>query len=167
MKNFLEHYISPEPGAVLTKNGDSIGTHNGAAYYTLGQRHGFSLSSQKPNTGRHYVVKKDMQANTITVVEHAPGITESSVHLTLQDTSWISTPPGIRRQYHARIRHRGSLTPVTITAMDNDRRTANVVLEVPSLCSPGQSLVLYEGAACLGGGVIQDTADLLIVNDKS
>ena len=72
IKDFLSHYIKPKKGEVLDttgKKGKVIGSHNGAFFFTIGERHGFSIddSHKTPNDQPYYVISKDASKNTITV----------------------------------------------------------------------------------------------------
>ena len=67
MKDFLSHYIEPQKGDVLNDVGEVIGVHDGAVFYALGERHGFTITKKTSNNERQYVVSKDIKANTITV----------------------------------------------------------------------------------------------------
>ena len=63
----LKRELTLKPGKVLSEDGEVIGTHEGAARYTLGERHGFTLTMQTPDTSPHFVIGKDVKKNTITV----------------------------------------------------------------------------------------------------
>jgi tRNA-specific 2-thiouridylase len=67
MKEFLSHYTETKRGDVCDQSGRVIGHHDGALFYTIGQRHGFHVEAQHAHTAALYVTGKDMQANTITV----------------------------------------------------------------------------------------------------
>ncbi len=71
LKEFLSHYIEPKEGSVLNGTGDVIGHHDGAHFFTLGQRHGFTITKKGTDDAPHYVVAKDIKENTITVA-HEP-----------------------------------------------------------------------------------------------
>jgi tRNA-specific 2-thiouridylase len=149
IEDMLRHELTVRPGAVLSIAGKSIGTHDGAALYTLGQRHGFMLTEHSPDTKPHFVVGVDVQKNTITVsTDQYPTHAKETV-VTLQDVSWIGeVAPG---EYQARFRYRQPLIEAKLML---DRSSATVVLAVPRYVPQGQSLVLYQGERCLGGGVV-------------
>ena len=67
MKEFLAKYIGTKKGKVLLENGESIGEHDGAVLYTIGERHGFSVTNKNTGSEPLYVVKKDIEKNTLTV----------------------------------------------------------------------------------------------------
>jgi len=72
MKDFLRHYIEPKKGEVLDKEGAVIGHHSGACFFTLGERHGFSIDKNKDDGKPYYVINKDVKRNTITVSNISP-----------------------------------------------------------------------------------------------
>lgn len=136
------------PGDVRNEAGEIVGTHRGAIGYTLGQRHGFTLFAHTPDTPPHYVIAKDPARNTITVSsERYPvGVTETEV--VLAEANWLSQHEGACT---ARYRYRQAVIPAI--------RTGNtVVLREPHYVPEGQSLVLYLGDKCLGGGIVDRLA---------
>jgi len=76
MKEFLAHYIDSKPGDVLNEKGEVVGHHDGAVFYTIGERHGFTLTEKTTNNSRFFVVSKDIKNNTITV-SPKPGLGEN------------------------------------------------------------------------------------------
>ncbi len=144
--DMLRKEIAPAPGAVLNQAGQVVGTHDGAALYTMGQRHGFSLAAHSPHTKPHFVIAKDLGANTIMVAEskfphHASGTTVKLAH-----TNWLGEWASAT---HARYRYRQTLIAATMQSPDF------CTLQEPHYVPEGQTLVLYAGTRCLGGGVIK------------
>ncbi len=150
MKEFLSHYIESKEGNVLNEEGEIIGVHEGAVFYTTGQRHGFTITAKKATDAPYYIVSKDIEKNTITVSHKSD---EQSLHraheVTLSSLNWNSIHPESGKKYGVRIRYRQEKQECTIVA--------NVVsFESPQQgVSEGQSLVLYDGEICLGGGIIE------------
>lgn len=137
----LDRELAPQPGAVVDRDGRTVGTHSGAAHYTLGQRHGFVVQSPVPL----YVVAKDSEANTITVSpEKFPQGAESTV-LALEDANWIGAIADGTYTARYRYRQEGILAHKEGNA---------VVLKEPHYAPVGQVLVLYQHERCMGGGVI-------------
>jgi tRNA-specific 2-thiouridylase len=151
LETMLVREIPQEAGVVLSVTGERVGTHKGAAHYTLGQRHGFELYAHEPHTVPHFVVGKNMETNTITVsIERFPQ-TMCKTKLALEDTNWIgSSEDGA---CEARFRYRQKLIPAQVKRVGG---VAEVLLEEPHFVPEGQSLVLYQGERCLGGGVIEN-----------
>jgi tRNA-specific 2-thiouridylase len=150
MYTFLSHYMELSTGAVLNMSGKRIGTHRGAVLYTRGQRHGFTVDNaydQKP----HYVISRDIQANTITV-NTAPLTTPvPSVTLTELNELGDGFGDGILM---AVSRYHGKPTPVSVTKGTNGHATLVPATTDSHEWVPGQSCVLYRDEACVGGGII-------------
>lgn len=151
IKDFLSHYISLTPGAVLDTEGTVIGTHEGALVYTAGQRHGFTIHSSGSTTVPHYVTKRDITHNTITVAPERPQISPAS---TLTLTHLVLREPLHRDDVVvAQTRYRQAPFAVTITAYEHNTLTLRTHNTVEAVAS-GQSCVLYRGNTCIGGGII-------------
>lgn len=151
MKEFLSHYIDITKGTVLNTDGEVIGEHDGSVFLTLGQRHGFTVFQNSPNASPLYVVAKDFEKNTITVSENNTAREEGVQTITLKEVNWISdaTTPCM-----ARLRYRQKLFSVALRDVTASR--CIVVPETPQpFVTPGQSVVLYNGDICLGGGIIE------------
>lgn len=154
MKEFLGHFIAKRKGAVVDESGKIIGEHEGAIFYVLGERHGFTLHGGPAEP--HYVVAKDIEANTITVStkHHVRDFITGEVKLT--NTNWIGKVPDVGAVYLARSRYRQSLAQATVAAVSEG--VATLTFEDPPLSPQGQSMVIYEedqgGLRCVGGGVI-------------
>ena len=163
MKDFLKHFISEKRGDVLNEAGDIIGYHDGAFFFTLGQRHGFTVTKKKPNGPPQYIVAKDVVANTITVAPMEAGETQGVRDVLLEQVNFISgIILDIGREYQARFRYRQPLQNVRIMNYESgikkgaipDSRFAIRFEEPQGAVASGQSLVLYDGEECLGGGVL-------------
>lgn len=154
MKEFLSHYIKSKKGNVLDINGKVIGTHDGAVFLTIGQRHGFKVNNTKTSNKPLYIVAKDIKKNTITVSHLAPSeINEvGTKKVILEDTNWTQIPRD-DSTYSVRIRYRQKLLPATISNIGN-KWVCNFKSEITGVSS-GQSLVAYSGENCIGGGVIK------------
>ncbi len=145
MKKFLRHYITPKQGDVLDISGNIIGTHNGAWFLTLGERHGFTITKHV-ETGPFYVIAKDIEKNTITVSTEQLSEIGSSYEVKIIKENFI-VPTSSEKKYQAHLRYHGEQYQCTLS--EN-----TVILEKPALGTPGQSLVLYDEQVCIGGGVI-------------
>ena len=148
MKDFLGRYISLTQGMVLDVRGTSVGVHDGAALYTIGQRHGFTVRGSN-STETHYVTAVDSVANTITVSSRREDAASS--HVSMEQIGWIHAEPTLQEEFLVQTRYREQPTIGTVKKVSN---RYEVELENPVVYSKGQSLVLYRGDECLGGGVI-------------
>jgi tRNA-specific 2-thiouridylase len=148
VKEFLSHYIDEKPGNVVNEKGEVIGHHDGAFFYTIGERHGFTITKKTPHDEPYYVFAKDIEKNTISVStkENQP---EGKTSVKLKDVNWTSGFPGKNVKAMARSRYREALQEVLI----NDENLVTFTTPQFTL-SPGQSLVIYNGRECLGGGII-------------
>ncbi|OGC86041.1 tRNA 2-thiouridine(34) synthase MnmA [Candidatus Adlerbacteria bacterium RIFCSPHIGHO2_02_FULL_54_18] len=149
MSDMLRRELPLVPGDVLDESGAVMGRHEGALAYTLGQRHGFYLSLQGTSQEPHYVVAKDSEFNTITVsTKRTPNTSSTSIFLA--DTNWIG--PLKEGPCMARYRYRQKLIPAELRESPT---SSTVTLLEPHYVPQGQSLVLYRGSRCIGGGSVE------------
>jgi len=154
MKDFLSHYIKTESGPVIDTTGAVIGTHRGALLYTLGERHGFTITQKTAQEAPYYIVGKDVGTNTVMVSHEQPiGGTAGSNKVLLAEINWISDLPQEGREYHAQVRYHGEQIPCRIDV--TGKESARVVFSQSHLVAPGQSVVLYDDMRCMGGGVVK------------
>jgi len=142
IKDFLKKYIKEKKGKVLNERGEVIGYHRGVSFYTLGERHGFTITKKTPADKPYYIIKKDIKKNILIVSPELKG----NYLIKITKTNWLEKPK-LNKKYFARFRHLGELKPVKLTKK-------GVEFAEPVLAAPGQSLVLYDGEKCLGGGII-------------
>ena len=151
IEEFLSQFIDTEPGNIIDESGKVVGRHNGALFYTIGQRHGLGIGGGLP----YYVTGKNMANNEVYVTSDIGSDALWSRELTLTSTHWITDKPAASEAYQARIRHRGELLECSVSAKDNK---AMIKLTEPvRAAAPGQSVVIYRNKECLGGGVISTT----------
>jgi len=155
LKDFLGHYFKEQKGNVLDEAGAVIGTHDGAWFYTLGERHGFVVSADAPAEKPFYIITKDVKANTLTVSHKvspdAPLKPTKEIRLT--NTNWISGVAPLRKKISARTRYRQELVHCKV---DQDTDGFFVTFNTPqSIVSSGQSIVFYSAGECLGGAVVK------------
>lgn len=152
VKEFLEHYIEKIPGDVITESGEIIGRHDGAAFYTIGQRHGFEIFEKTTERKPHYIVSKDLKANTLTVSTAPERSPLAAVSVTLEQEHWVSGKLPEKTDYSARIRYRQEKQVCTLS---KENGLLTIAFKTPQKgTSTGQSLVLYDRDICLGGGII-------------
>lgn len=155
MKEFLTHFISRKTGDVLNERGEVIGQHGGAILYAIGERHGFSVHTHKTTSEPLYVITKDVSKNTLTVASKKMNGSNLSTRAFLSDTHWIAERPLEKETYSAHVRYRGSDIPATVSY---DAAGTTITLAHEEYLSAGQSLVLYDGETCMGGGIIKDNS---------
>lgn len=151
MKDFLSHYVQSTPGVVTDIMGNVVGEHDGALFYTLGQRHGFTILTQKNTERPYYIVKKDMATNTLTV-DHIPP-TCSGTKVTLCEVNLFNK--NLPEFCEAQFRYRQKPFPIKCKMEADGTLGVSILEQNIELPSVGQSCVFYSGNHCLGGGVIQ------------
>ena len=148
---FITQYTGKKypQGEFLDLQGNSVGKHNGAIRYTLGQRKGLGLAMGEPV----YVCSKDMQQNTVTVGPENALYTQT---LIAKDWYWFPFPALTEPiQVMAKARSRHIPQPATVYPAENG--CARVVFDTPQRAvTPGQTIVLYQGDMVIGGGTIME-----------
>ncbi|MBK1733944.1 tRNA 2-thiouridine(34) synthase MnmA [Halorhodospira abdelmalekii] len=154
---FMQRYIAPTPGPILTPEGESIGEHQGLAFYTLGQRRGLRIGGRSGQAaGPWYVAAKDASRNALIVVpgdDHpwlfSRAVISAPVH-------WLAPPPPEGSLLEAQVRYRQR--PQRGRLFYHPDGGVTFHFEQPQrAATPGQQLVLYAGARCLGSAPIQQT----------
>lgn len=182
MKEFLQEYLQTQPGEIREQGSERVlGYHDGAIFYTIGQRHGLYLGGGLP----YYVVAKDLPRNIVYVsrdLNHAnlwaselsltdvilrptascpanatdsscPGNTASRSCLVANAKIPITNSAPIAVQ--ARLRHRAPLLPAELELLSDTTATIHFTKPVKRPAA-GQSVVLYDGEVCLGGGIVAE-----------
>lgn len=149
MKEFLKEHIETKSGDVLDKDGQVIGSHDGAVLYAIGERHGFTIFKNKTDQTRLYIIKKDIENNTLTV--------DTEKKLDEGVDNFISVKNVVLRDdlkniKQCRLRYRQE--KIDIKSVVKDGENLKVELVNPELYSKGQSIVFYDGELCIGGGVM-------------
>ena len=153
--DFLKQYLPAQPGDIETTDGTVIGRHVGLMYHTIGQRQGLGIGGlQGASDDPWYVLRKDLTRNVLIVGQGNNHPWLFSDALTCSSIYWVNeldvTEPV---QLTAKVRYRQADQACTL------EKTATGYLvrfdEPQRAVTPGQSLVLYQGDVCLGGGVIE------------
>ncbi len=157
---------SQSPALLAMTENKVIGQHRGLHNYTIGQRQGINIGGSGP----YFVVKKDLKHNRLYVTNNPEDPTLLTSEVQIHSVNWIgeivtSNKLQVTRtdrdfqlstfnfQLFGRYRHQGELVPLTITKIDKNHY--NVIFKKPQKAvASGQSLVLYKGKECVGGGVI-------------
>ncbi len=159
MKEFLERFIPSRKGDILDEKGEAIGQHDGIFYYTIGQRHGFLITKKGVNDEPYYVIAKDLEKNVLIVsnkrfqnnlLEKSVAVRHSRV--SIEEVNWISGErPNLGKKYQARIRYRQVLQDCKLV-----EEKGEILVEFVEFqnVAKGQSIVVYDGEVCLGGGVV-------------
>lgn len=153
--DFLKQYLPAQPGDIETTDGTVIGRHHGLMYHTIGQRQGLGIGGlQGASDEPWYVLRKDLTNNVLVVGQGNNHPWLFSDALTCSSIYWVNpiyTSEPLRLT--AKVRYRQADQACTL------EQTADGYLvrfdEPQRAVTPGQSLVLYSGDICLGGGVIE------------
>ena len=172
IREFLEQFVTTEPGRIIQQNGVPIGEHDGALFYTIGQRHGLDVGGGLP----YYVVGKDMGKNEVYVTTDLQDGRLWRNELILTNLHWINENETLVRDYPSRIgkggadisgpahgssgslmvrtRYRAPLVAIhKLVSLDNGTIKVSLAEEVRAI-TPGQSAVIYDKEHCLGGGIV-------------
>ena len=155
-RSFLSEYITPQPGDIRTIEGHRIAAHHGLMYYTLGQRQGLGIGGVQGFAEEPwYVLHKDMQNNVLYVGQGHEHPWLYSRCLRARQLSWVSgAAPEAGSRLTAKVRYRQDDQPCRLL----DLSGGEVLLEFEQpqrAVTAGQSVVLYDGDCCLGGGIIE------------
>ncbi len=165
-REFLNRYLSSQPGRIKDEKGRTIGKHMGLSFYTLGQRQGLGIGGVKEKGalrggGDHapwFVARKDIASNTLYAVQGHDHPWLLSHTLQAGNLSWCSGRLPVTAQaaggFSAKTRYRQSDAPCSLKLLEDGRLQLDF-MQAQWAVTPGQSAVLYDGDVCLGGGVIE------------
>ncbi len=160
-REFLSRYLPAEPGDMLTPEGEKVGRHLGLSFYTIGQRQGLGIGGAKARNGEPwFVAGKNIALNQLVVVQGHEHPALLSSQLTALDMHWIAgQAPDMARGYAAKTRYRQADAACHFTFSTS--ASAEFTFEQPQWAvTPGQSVVVYDGEICLGGGIIEQALPL-------
>jgi len=150
-REFLNRYLPRKPGPIVDDEGNAIGEHIGLAFYTIGQRKGIGIGGAGEPW---YVAAKRLASNELVVVQGHDHPLLMKRSLAAADTAWVAgEAPQAPSAHTAKTRYRQADAPCTLSRV----RESEIRVDFPSpqwAVTPGQSVVLYDGEVCLGGGVI-------------
>jgi len=154
MKDFLKEFIKPQPGEIRLisppspsygkrgTEGAILGTHEGASYYTIGQRHGLNITNGK---GPYFVASKDIKKNIVYVSKFRMTNDEFRIN----EINWINDQNKFPLKAKIKIRYRTEEIPAEIL------KSGEIKFKKPVVAlTLGQSAVIYKGEEVLGGGII-------------
>lgn len=149
IKDFLSQYVQAEPGPIKLSNGTELGHHDGAIFYTIGQRHGLGVGGGQP----YYVTGKDMATNTVYVTAEPRDMALFSDQFEIENPHWLGDEPEDGRRYQVLTRYRGNLIDCVLEPAGD-----NYVVKMSRserAVTPGQSAVIYDGDRVVGSGIIK------------
>ncbi len=152
-KTFLARYLPAQDGVVETVDGQAIGPHGGALYYTIGQRAPLGGVKGFPATP-WFVLEKDVARNVLIVGQGSDHPRLMARGLTTETASWIAGhPPAEVFEAEVQLRHLGTPEPAMVRVTQDG--TLDVAFKAPvRAVAPGQAAAVYQGEVCLGGAPI-------------
>lgn len=157
--NFLRDRLGENPGEVVNTAGEVIGQHKGLWFYTIGQRHGFTLQGKirtENDEWKHvvppfYVIAKHVEKNQL-IVGFGEETYQKKFHV--NELHWIDLEPtAYPYACNVRIRHGGKLMKAILEK--ENQQTYQVLLNAATQgVAEGQSAVFYKDEECVGGGII-------------
>ena len=150
-RSFMQQYLPTKPGNFETPEGEVVGQHVGAFYYTIGQRKGLGIGGAGD---AWFVVEKDIERNVVIVVQGQDHPALFHSELWAVEPTWVSGQgPELPFRCMAKVRYRQEDQACEIRAFEEGR--LHVVFDQPQRAvTRGQSVVFYDGDLCLGGAVI-------------
>lgn len=149
IKDFLLHELGEqEHGVIFDQNGVRVGEHDGALFYTIGQRQGLGVGGGLP----YYVIGKDMAKNEVYVTTNLQDKHLWRRSLALTEVHWINESPEAGKIYQVRTRYRAEL--VNCTLVESVIGFEVTLAQDVRAVTPGQSAVFYDGDHVLGGGIV-------------
>ena len=162
-REFLNRYLSHQPGAIVDARGRSLGQHLGLSFYTLGQRQGLGIGGVKKRAaargaGDHapwFVARKNLPRNELVVVQGHDHPALLSSALRFDAASWVAGSAPADGPLAAKARYRQADAACRFSASAQVGGGFELRFSQPQWAvTPGQSAVLYDADICLGGGVI-------------
>jgi len=151
IKDFLLAELGSQPaGDIVDHTGAVVGRHDGALFYTIGQRHGLQVGGGLP----YYVTGKSMPDNIVYVTTNLQDTALWKKSLRLTALHWINNAPASLNGLAVRTRYRAPLVEI-----NNGQQSAAdvwklVLADEVRAITPGQSAVVYDGSRVLGGGIV-------------
>ena len=149
IREFLGQYVERTSGNIVDEQtGEVLGRHDGAIFYTIGQRHGLDIGGGLP----YYVVGKDMGTQEVFVTKNLNNEALWRREIKVADVHWIGEPLSGGSRCQVRLRHRGILIGAEV---QEEGDGLLVMLDDPERAiSPGQSVVFYDSEECKGGAIV-------------
>ncbi len=161
LRDFLSLQLREIKGKVMRKDADGnleeIGEHQGVAFYTIGQRHGFTITKMTNKTPQYFVIDKKVKENLLIVGEKEACYRQKilvknlTANLTEVGKTWV------------RLRHQGEILPCKISPITNQKIWQLTLAKPVFGISPGQFAVFYQKDRendyfCLGAAEILESA---------
>jgi len=149
IKEFLSQYVKTKVGPIIDQKGNQVGTHDGALFYTNGQRQGLKVGGGLP----YYVVDKDIKKNIVYVTTDLQDSKLWTDTLKLSHMYWLDKVDKLSNSYKVRTRYRAPLIKLSSIDQEKNIWTLKLDSEVRAI-TPGQSAVIYDGDQLIGSGIV-------------
>lgn len=152
-KNFLSQYLPAKSGNFELLSGEVVGTHDGCAFYTPGQRKGLGLGGQGEPW---FVLGKDIKRNVVVVERGERHPAMYCDELTATEIHWIDSNFKLEGEVRlkAKVRYRQSDQDCVVHVLPDGRLL--VRFDIPQRAvTQRQSIVFYKDNECLGGAMIE------------
>jgi len=135
-------------GDIVDEKGNTLGKHRGIIHYTVGQRRGLGIASDRPL----YVLKIDAQNNRIVVSDRENLFSEGLVAANLN----LIAVERLDRPYKVKAKIRLKHKEADATVFPHEKNKAKILFDDPQMSvTPGQSAVFYSDDIVFGGGIIE------------
>ena len=145
------------PWRYTVRDGKKIGEHNGAHFYTIGQRKGLGIGGRRESL---FILATDTAQNVVYVGEGDahPGLWRPALHIAPGEIHWVNPAralsPRQSARFSVRIRYRQPLQGARLFVRDEG---AYLVFDTPQRgITPGQFAAWYDGDELIGSGVIAE-----------
>lgn len=160
-RHFLDEFIPPNPGNIITEDGKVWGTHHGLWHATIGQKLGISMPQGDPRyTGVWFVSEKRIDTNELVIVRG--GNNEKLYKQGLRVTQWEWLGNGRdqveNKKLHIQFRSLQEPVPVQLLTVKPGEMEFRLYKKERAM-APGQNVVLYDGHYVLGSGTLMETTD--------
>jgi len=148
-RTWLGARIPSRPGAIKGTDGEVLGTHHGAAGFTVGQRRGLRLERPSPDGSARYVLDVSTSDNTVTVGSAEDLVTDVVAG---EKPTWCGPAASVGDELVAQVQAHGRGVGCVVEQVD-----PHLVVRVPDglrAVAPGQTVVLYDGTRVVGSATV-------------
>lgn len=152
---WLRNRIGEQSGEIIdVETGESVGTHQGAYAYTIGQRRGLGIKQAPIDGNPRYVVGVDPVSRVVSV--GPPRLLDIDV-IEAKAVSWTSQPITQGQRCKVQVRAHGEQIEATATISDDNFVCVHTDQTIRGV-APGQTVVMYDGDRVIGSGTISATS---------
>ncbi len=161
-RGWLADKVGAEPGAILDRTGAVLGTHEGAAAFTVGQRKGLNIGFPADDGKPRFVLEVRPKTNEVVV---GPREALAVAEIAGSRFSWAGLPP-TEVEFACQVQIRAHADPVDATARLVDGEVVMTPVEPLNGVAPGQTAVIYVGTRVLGQFTIDRTVSAVPVSAR-